>query len=148
VTRTTARRPESSEAGNAPLELVILGPIIVLLICMVIGAGRLAVANGSISAAARAAAREASISRSPQQAQQAATAAADATLAQESLNCTPVVSVNAGALNPSTIGHFALVSARVVCRVSLSGLVLPGLPGHVKLSATFYSPVDPYRGRA
>ena len=84
-------RPRGREAGNAALELVILAPVIVLLICMVIAAGRVAIAKGSVDAAARDAARQASIARSPDAARAAAIASARAELAGDGLNCTPRV---------------------------------------------------------
>ncbi len=55
-----AARPRRGDRGNAALELVILAPVIVLLIGMVVAAGRTTIAQGSIDAAARDAARQAS----------------------------------------------------------------------------------------
>jgi Flp pilus assembly protein TadG len=134
------------ERGNAALELIILAPVIILMICMMIAAGRLAIAHGSVSAAARDAARQASIERSPQAAQAAAFSSAASTLAAENLNCTPSISLNTSQF-ARPVGQPAVVSATVRCRVSLSDLILPGLPGSVMLHATFTSPLDPYRGR-
>jgi hypothetical protein len=39
------------------------------------------------------------------------------------------------------------VSATVTCTVSLSDLLVPGLPGSRTLTATFTSPLDPFRER-
>lgn len=138
--------PRGREAGNAALELVILAPVIVLLICMVIAAGRVAIAKGSVDAAARDAARQASIARSPDAARAAAIASARAELAGDGLNCNPRVFVDTSQFG-TPLGQPASVSATVFCRVSLSGLVLPGLPGSLPLSFTFRSPLDPFRGR-
>lgn len=139
----TCRR---SEAGNAPLELVILAPIVVALIGLVIAAGRATIAQGSVSAAARDAARQASIARTPSAARSAALSSARSELASEGLDCHPVVSVNVTGFAVG-VGQPASVSATVRCRVPLSGLLVPGLPGGVTVSATFSSPLDPYRGR-
>lgn len=140
------RRQAPAEAGNAPLELVLLTPVIVALIGLMIAAGRTTLAQGSVAAAARDAARQASIARDASQAQDDATASAQATLAGEGLNCQPRVHLNlSGFAEP--VGQPASVQARVVCRVSLSNLLVPGLPGSKTLTATFTSPLDPFRGR-
>jgi Flp pilus assembly protein TadG len=140
-------RPDR-EAGNAALELVILAPVVVLLIGLVIAAGRTSVANGSVAAAARDAARQASISRTPGAAMAAATSSAMAELAREGLDCTRAPDVNVQVAGFSTpVGQPATVSATVSCDVPLADLLLPGVPGSKLLTATFTSPLDPFRGR-
>jgi len=138
------------EAGNAALELVILAPVIILLISMVIAAGRIAIAQGSVDAAARDAARQASVARTPSDALTAAQASASAELAGDGLNCRPssIVPSNLDAAFGTPVGEPASVTFTVSCTVSLSDLVLRGLPGSLALSATFTSPLDPYRGRS
>ena len=144
------------ERGNAALELVILTPVLLFLLGLVIAAGRTSIAQGSVQAAARDAARQASISRTPAAAQAAALASARLALSQDSLDCTPVVKVETG--GPGTgsaaqvgfgvpVGLPAQVTARVTCRVSLSDLLVPGMPGSKTLTATFTSPLDPFRAR-
>jgi Flp pilus assembly protein TadG len=134
------------DAGNAALELVILAPVILFLLGLVIAAGRTSVAEGSVAAAARDAARQASISLTPSAAKTAALSSAQQALAQDGLNCDPVVKVNVSGFGVP-VGEPADVQATVTCRVSLSNLVVPGLPGSKTLRATFTSPLDPYRGR-
>jgi Flp pilus assembly protein TadG len=134
------------ERGNAALELVILAPVLLFLLGLVIAAGRTSIAQGSVQAAARDAARQASISRTPAAAQAAALASARLALSQDSLDCTPVVTVNTGGFGVP-VGQAARVTARVTCQVSLSDLLVPGLPGSKTLTATFTSPLDPFRAR-
>jgi Flp pilus assembly protein TadG len=134
------------EDGNAPLELVLLTPVIVALIGLMIAAGRTTLAQGSVAAAARDAARQASISRSAFDARAAARTSARATLAGEGLNCQPIVSLNLAGFSVP-VGQPASVQATVICTVSLSNLLVPGLPGSKTLTATFTSPLDPFRGR-
>jgi Flp pilus assembly protein TadG len=134
------------DAGNAALELVVLAPVILFLLGLVIAAGRTSVAQGSVAAAARDAARQASISLTPGAAQTAALSSARAALGQDGLNCDPVVTVNVSGFGVP-VGDPANVQATVTCRVSLSSLVVPGMPGSKTLRATFSSPLDPYRGR-
>ncbi|MGH3157491.1 MAG: TadE/TadG family type IV pilus assembly protein, partial [Streptosporangiaceae bacterium] len=132
--------------GNAALELVILAPALLALLCLVIAAGRTSVAEGSVAAAARDAARQASLARSPAVALWAARSGAAAALARDGLDCEPTVRVDVtGFWVPA--GQPATVGATVTCRVSLADLILPGVPGGRTLTATFRSPLDPYRGR-
>jgi Flp pilus assembly protein TadG len=148
--RATGRGGTASrrEAGNAPLELMILAPVIMLLICLVIAAGRTTIAQGSVDAAARDAARQASIARSPEAAVAAAYASARSELSGENLNCTPVIQMPGVYRDfAAPVGTPAAVTARVTCRVSLADLLIPGLPGSKTLRASFTSPIDPYRGR-
>lgn len=140
------RGRNASDDGNAALELVILAPVMIALIGLVIAAGRTSLAQGSVAAAARDAARQASIARTPAQAQQQAVFSAQKALNGDGLNCQPEVIVNTGGFGVP-IGQPAQVSATVICQVALSDLWLPGLPGSKRLTATFTSPLDPYRGR-
>jgi Flp pilus assembly protein TadG len=139
-------RRRGRDTGNAALELVILAPVILFLLGLVIAAGRTSVAQGSVAAAARDAARQASISLTPGAAQTAALSSARAALGQDGLNCEPVVTVNVSGFGVP-VGEPADVQATVTCRVSLSSLLVPGMPGSKTLQATFTSPLDPYRGR-
>ena len=137
-----------ADGGNAALELVILTPVILGLIGFVIAAGRTSVAQGSVDAAARDAARQASLAISPAAAQFAATSSAIAALRADGLDCKPVVSVNVAQAFATPLGQPAQVSAFVSCTVSLSDLLVPGIPGSRRLTARFTSPLDPYRSRA
>lgn len=132
--------------GNAALELVVLAPVILFLLGLLIAAGRTSIAQGSVNAAARDAARQASISRTPAAAQAAALASARAALGQDAIDCAPVVTVNTSGFG-IPVGLPAQVTAHVTCRVSLSDLLVPGMPGGRTLTATFTSPLDPYRAR-
>lgn len=136
------------EAGNAPLELVLVAPVVLILIGLVIAAGRTALAQGAVQAAARDAARQASIARTPQQALAAAFASAQTELTQQGLGCSPapIVRVNTVAFSVS-LGQPATVTATVICWVPLSDLAVPGMPGRKQLTARFSSPLDPYRER-
>lgn len=138
--------PGCRERGNAALEIVILGPVLLFLFGLLIAAGRTSIAQGSVAAAARDAARQASISRDPAAAQSAALASAEQALSQDAIDCTPVVTVNTGGFAVA-VGLPARVTARVTCRVPLSDLLVPGMPGSRTLRASFTSPLDPYRAR-
>lgn len=137
-----------ADGGNAALELLILAPVILGLIGLVIAAGRTSVAQGSVDAAARDAARQASLAASPAAAQYAATSTANAALRADGLHCHPVVTVDVAQAFATPLGQPAEVSAFVSCTVSLSDLLVPGIPGSRRLTARFSSPLDPYRARS
>ena len=139
-------RASAHDAGNAALELVILAPVLVLLLGLVVAAGRTSIAQGSVDAAARDAARQASIALTPGAAQAAAQSSARAALGRDGLDCDPAVVVNTSQFGVP-VGEAATVTATVSCQVPLSDLVVPGLPGSRTLRFTFTSPLDPFRER-
>lgn len=137
------------DTGNAALELVVLAPVLLFLLGLVVAAGRTSIAQGAVDAAARDAARQASISLTPGAAQAAAQTSANAALSQDGLDCSPAATVEVNTDQFSVqVGEPATVSATVTCHVRLSDLLVPGLPGSKTLTATFSSPLDPYRERA
>ncbi len=139
-------RTSDRDAGNAALELVVLAPVILFLLGLVIAAGRTSIAQGSVDAAARDAARQASISLTPGAALAAAQSSARAALSQDGLDCNPVVHVDTSQFGVQ-VGLPATVTATVWCRVPLSDLVVPGMPGSRLLKYQFTSPLDPFRER-
>jgi Flp pilus assembly protein TadG len=144
---SASRAAGRTDRGSVTLELAILGPALLLLLGLVIAAGRIAVSGGAIEAAARDAARQASISRDPATATAGARAAALDTLAEQDLRCTSLtVRVDTAAFT-APVGAPAQVTASVSCVVSLTDLAVPGLPGTKTLQASFASPLDSYRER-
>ena len=139
----------ADDRGLAALELVILAPVIVLLIGFMIAAGRTSIAQGAIDAAARAAARQASVAQNLGAAQAAAYAGAREALLGDGLNCQPTVVRLPGVRGAfgSQVGQSVEIHAFVACRVQLSDLVIPGIPGSIRLTASFSSPLDPFRSR-
>ena len=141
--RTRAR----DDAGNAAVELAPVALIFILFLGLAIGAGRITVTHMAVQAAARDAARQASIARSPAAAQAAADSSALAALRGDGLDCAPQVTVDTTGFSVP-VGEPAQVSATVTCAVRLSDLTaVPGMPGSRALTATFTSPLDPYRAR-
>jgi hypothetical protein len=135
-----------ADRGNAPLELVLIAPVILMVIMLVIAVGRVSTAQAAVDAAAREAARQASVATSAATAKQAAVSGALSALAADGLNCQPIVQVPLGAFN-SPIGTAATIRVQVICLVHLSDLLVPGVPGSIRLTAHFSSPLDPYRSR-
>lgn len=135
------------ERGSASLELVILAPALLLILSVIIFAGRVAIAGQSVQQAAEEAARTASLARSRGDANTTAAAAARDTLAQQGLECTAVtVNVDTSGFN-APIGQPATVTATVTCPVKVGDLMIPGLPGTRTVKATASSPIDEWRQR-
>jgi Flp pilus assembly protein TadG len=140
-----------ADSGSAALELVVLAPVLLVLLALVIAAGRTSIAQSSVDAAARDAARQASLALNPTAAQQAGLASARQALRDDGLDCvTETVTVDTGGADAGfgvAPGTPASVSATVSCAVPLSDLFLPGLPGAHTMTATFSSPLDVFRER-
>ncbi|SOC51215.1 TadE/TadG family type IV pilus assembly protein [Ornithinimicrobium cerasi] len=135
------------DRGSVSVEMVILGPVLLFFVLATFFAGRYALAQQSVQAAAAEAARAASIARSAGEASGSATGAASASLANQDLRCvTRSVSVDTSAFaqSPGTPG---LVTATVSCQVDMSDLAFPGIPGNRTLVSTMSSPLDTYRSR-
>ncbi len=127
---------------------MLVAPIILMLIGLVIAAGRTSIAQGAVDAAAREAARQASLAPTEGDAVAAALAGAESALRADGLDCQPRVFLPGLTAAFTTLpGQSAQVRARVVCVVRLSDLVVPGVPGSLRLTANFTSPLDPYRSR-
>lgn len=140
-------RTQRRDSGSMSLELAVLAPALLLLIGLLILAGRVAMANGSVEQAAAEAARAASLERSPVAARSSGIAAAMTSLNQQDLQCVSLdVNVTtAGFQVPA--GQPASVTAIVTCPVRLSDIAIPGLPGTRVVTAEAASPLDRYRER-
>jgi Flp pilus assembly protein TadG len=118
-----------------------------LFVALIVFAGRVAIANQAVGAAANDAARTASISRTQAQALEVARTAAATALTNQDLNCRSVtVSVDTTGF-AAPVGTPASVQATVSCVVNLSDLSAPGIPGTRTVTATMSSPLDTYRER-
>ncbi|MEW1648373.1 TadE family protein [Streptomyces sp. NPDC091219] len=135
------------DEGSVAVEAAIVLPPLIMFLCLAIAGGRLVMSGAKIDAAAEDAAREASIHRTVAAAQDAARAAALESLDDQGITCASAsVSVNTGGLNVP-VGQLGTVTVTVTCTVSLSDLLLPGVPGSRTLTSTATSVVDRYRQR-
>ncbi|MFF4282878.1 TadE family protein [Streptomyces kronopolitis] len=148
-----SRRDEwraAGDRGSSAIEAVILAPLLIMLLCLFVAAGRLALAGQTADAAAEDAARAASISRTAAAAAAAARAAAADSLHRQGQACTST-SVDADTSGLSApLGQAATVTVRVTCTVPLGDLLLPGAggPGSYTVDSTFTSVVDRFRERS
>lgn len=144
-----ARRARTlrGDEGSTAIEAAILLPTLIMFLCMAIAGGRIVTSGAKIDAAAEDAAREASIHRTASAAQAAAHTAAAQSLNDQGITCASTsVRVDTGGLNVP-VGQVATVTATVTCTVTLSDLLLPGVPGAKTLTSTATSVVDQYRQR-
>ncbi len=136
------------DVGSASLELVIWAPVLLLLAAVIVLAGRIAQARQAVEVAAAEAARAASAAGTHAQATTRAKSAANAALSSAGLRCSSTsITVDTSAWSRPA-GTPARVSARIGCRLRLSDLSVPGVPGSKDVSATASSTLDVYRVRS
>jgi Flp pilus assembly protein TadG len=141
------RACQDSEPGSATVEAAIGLPAFMLFVGLIIFAGRVAIANQAVEAAAAEAARSASISRIHAQAQNTASTAAATSLQNQHVHCvSQQVAVDMSGFS-APVGTPAKITATVSCVVNLSDLSVPGVPGTHTVAATMSSLIDTYRER-
>ena len=130
-----------AERGSVAIEAAMLVPAFIVVIALVVAAGRMQTVDGVVAQAARDAARAASLTN-PVNAQ-AGVKAAQVTLASQGVTCASVQVV------PHTnvpAGQVGTVTATLSCTVKLSDL-WSGLPGSVPVKQVFTAEVDVYRSK-
>lgn len=131
------------EQGAAALELVLVAPVILVMLLMVIGLGRMANARQEVTAVAADAARAASLERNTSMSAAAAKDAAARSLADGGISCTGLdVDVDVSAYRPG-----GQVTVRVACTTLLSDVAMSGLPGKRVFTASSTVPIETYRSR-
>lgn len=130
------------ERGSAPVEMVLLTPVLLVLLLFVVAVGRIADARGQVEAAARDAARAGTLARSPARAQTEAIAAVEARLDQGGAACRHLATT----IDASRFAAGGAVTASVTCTVDLGDLTLLRIPGSRAVTATATEPVDRFRG--
>ena len=131
----------SRERGSAAVELTLLAPLVVLLLLLVVAAGRLVSVRLAVDDAAHQAARTLTVARGPVPAADAAREVAASALAGR-VNCRQVT-VTMG-MAPDMAGGSATVT--VSCVVQLSDLAGLALPSTRTITGTASSPMDIFRG--
>lgn len=128
----------AGEGGTTTVELVILTPLLLALLCLLVGLGRAADARGRLTGAVRDAARAASLAPTATAAHTAARETALADLQGAGLECRdPQVSTDTSGWAPG-----GQVSVQIRCALDLSGLIVFALPGRRTLTAEATVPLD------
>jgi len=137
----------TGQDGASAVGFAILAPVMIIVLLVILTAGRLSLAGNAVEAAAASAARDASLARDPWTAQRAAQAAASRSLSQAGTRCQMLgAATDTSGLN-APLGQIGVVRVTVTCTARLSDIGLPGLPGEKTYTSTQISPVDPYRQR-
>lgn len=135
------------ELGSASVEAAVGLPAFVLFVGLIIFGGRTATTHQAVESAAADAARSASIARTSTVAQKDAHEAAQASLTNQQIHCLSVdVSVDTSDFS-KPVGEPGTVAVTVQCRLDLSDLSVPGVPGSRVIKATMSSPLDTWRER-
>lgn len=139
------RRDERGLAVS--VEAAILAPVLLLFVGLLMTLARVALADQQLGASVAAGARAASLERTQGRAAAAAGEAVERGLSQSGVVCLETsIRVEASGVGRA-LGERAMVHVRVSCRVALSDVALPFIPGSVAVSQERSSPVDPLRGR-
>ena len=134
-------RRAGAESGSLTVELVLLTPLLIGLLLLVIGMGRLAETRGLVDGAARDAARAASLARNTIAANAAAQHAAAVDLTGAGLHCTTLsVRTDTSRFQPG-----GQVRVTVACTADLASLTGIGLPARKTVRATSSAPLESYR---
>lgn len=135
------------ERGSASIEAAVGVPAFALFVGLIIFGGRTATTHQSVETAAADAARAASIERTGSAARSKAIGAATTSLSNQGIDCLHIdVAVDASQFS-RTVGQEASVAVTVECRLDLSDLSVPGVPGSRLIRATQSSPIDTWRER-
>lgn len=135
------------ERGAAAVEAALLIPLLVFLLMACVCGWRVWWAHSQVTAAASGAARLVSLQRSPGVAQTKAAALVNADLTTSGVVCaSSLVEVDDAALAQAP-GITGEVSVAVTCRVGLSDLLLPGVPGTITVTSSATERVDTFRER-
>lgn len=146
TTRTALTRRRDRERGSTAVELALLTPVLLAVLGLMVAGGRLVTTHAEVDQAAAHGARAATLARSPTTAQTAGTRAAHQELAQQGLHCQRAEIRVDTTHFAAPLGQAGQVRVTTACTVPLADLTVPGLPGSVRLPATFSSPTDPFRG--
>lgn len=132
-----------SSRGSAVIELTIVTPAVVLVMLLVVLAGRVTLASSDVNAAAADAARAASIRQTGGAARVDAQRTAARSLTDRGVTCRGLdVRTDTSRFRPA-----GDVRVRVSCTVHLGDLAPLGIPGSRTITATATEVIDRFRSR-
>ena len=132
------------EEGSVALELAVATPAVLLVLLLIVAAGRMSTAHSQVQEAARDAARAASLQRTLPAAVAAAQTATSQSFAAQQVHCTNLATHTTGTFDGPGVG--GSVHVTVSCVVPLSDLSPLPLPGSRTITADSTSVLDTYRG--
>lgn len=130
------------DRGMAGTELAVIAPAILLLLMLVVYAGRVSQVSGDVVRAAAEAARAASLEQTSDAATASASAVAATNLEAQGVECEQLrVEVNTASFAPG-----GSVAVTVTCVARMTDLGPLGVPGSRTFTARSVEVVDQYRG--
>lgn len=139
MTGTTAL---TGDRGSVAVETAVIAPALVLLMLLVVYAGRVSHIDASVQRAASEASRAATLEGSPEAAEEAADDAARANLESTSSPCSDLaIDVDTTDFQPG-----GSVTATIRCTASMSDVALLGVPGTRTFTAASTEVIDRFRG--
>lgn len=131
----------SGESGTVAVETAIVAPVLLVLMLLVVYAGRAAQADADVRAAAGRAARAASMAGDPAVADEMARTTAAGNLATAGIDCRTVTTAV-----DADLAAGGAVTVTVACEITNSDLALLAVPGSRWSTATATQVVDLHRG--
>jgi hypothetical protein len=136
------RRRARGDEGWAVSEAVLLMPVALIAIGFLLVCARLALAQLSVSSAARDAARAASLERSYDAAATAAEASATSNLGDACRGGTGHATIVSG---EGSFEPGGIITVTVVCDADLTGVAIPGIPATSRITKSSTEVIDRYR---
>lgn len=130
------------QRGSVAVEMAVLAPALVVLLLLVVFAGRVAQADGDVRRAASAAARAASLRQHPGDAEAAGRTTAAANLVASGVGCARLDTE----VDVTEFFAGGTVAVTVRCTASMADVSLLGVPGRRTFSARSIEVIDRYRG--
>ena len=130
------------DRGSVAVETAVVAPALVVLLLLVVFAGRVAQAEGDVRRAASEGARAASLEQYPEEAERAAMDVVSANLAASGVGCGRLDTT----VDTSSFAPGGLVSVTVRCTASMADVALLGVPGERVFEARSVEVIDRYRG--
>jgi Flp pilus assembly protein TadG len=137
------RRSLNNDEGSVSAEMALITPVLLTLLLIAVGTGRLVSARLDVADAAHQAARAASLARGPGAAVAAATRVAHESLGGVGRACSHLaVTTDVSGFRPG-----GEVSVTVGCTADLSDLTAIPWPGEHTVTETFTAPLETYRSQ-
>ena len=130
------------ETATVTVETAIVAPVLLMLVLVVVFAGRAARIDGEVTMAATQAARAASLAPDPLAADEASRAVVATNLADAGIACTEL-RVDTDTVSFAPGGHVEVTAS---CLVANDDIALAIVPGVRWSAATAVQPIDRYRG--
>ena len=143
--RNARDRGRRERGASLAVEAVLVIPVLVMVLAAMVAGWRIWSARADVRQAARASSRAATLEISASAAQQRARSVADAQLADVACDQRAITVDTSQFARPG--GQSAEVRVTLHCRVPLSDLLVPGLPGSVDASGVGVSVLDRFRER-